>query len=171
MSRTGSYLVHDSPTMRAIRLPYGQEGRFGMVILLPGAGQSLADLAGSLNSRTWYALLAKMQPRSVGLSLPRFTVEDEWNLVRPLKALGMASAFSDPAGFREMVDGPTVIGDAVHKVFMEVNEEGTEAAAVTAVMMSRSMPAPFVVDRPFVLAIHDEETGAILFLGQVTDPR
>lgn len=171
MSRMDEYMMADFGTFSAVRLPYGKEGRFGMVILLPDRGSTLADLTAGVNSRSWYGLLAKLHPSRAYVTLPRFKVEDEWNLVRPLKALGIGSAFADASGFRKMMEGPAVIGEAIHKVFMEVNEEGTEAAAATAVMMSRSIPPSIEVDRPFALAIHDEETGSILFLGQVMDPR
>ncbi len=171
MTRLGDYATFADADVQAIRLPYGEDERFSMVILMPARWTTLADLAAKLDSALWHDWLTKLYPRRMNLVLPRFRVEDEWDLKNPLSALGMASAFADAEGFKRMLDGPAMIGKALHKTFMEVNEEGTEAAGATVVVMTRSLPPTFTVDRPFLLAIHDAESDSILFLGQVVDPR
>ena len=171
MTRLGDYAAFEDAQVQAIRLPYGEDERFSMVILMPARWTSLADLAAKLDSTLWHDWLTKLRLQRMKLSLPRFRMEDEWDLKSPLSALGMTSAFGDASGFKRMLDGPAMIGKALHKTFMEVNEEGTEAAGATVVVMTRSLPPVFNIDRPFIFAIHDAESDSILFLGQVVDPR
>jgi serpin B len=104
--------------------------------------------------------------------LPRFKVEYEVKLNDTLKALGMGIAFGSRANFEDMCAGPLGISVVRHKAHMEVNEEGTEAAAATAVIMSRSVSTRFMmaVDRPLFCAIRDNETGEVLFMGSIVEP-
>ena len=103
------------------------------------------------------------------MMLPRFKLEYEATLNNTLEALGMGIAFGSGADFSGM--GPNLfISEVRHKTFVEVNEEGTEAAAVTAVVGVKSVPSVFRVDRPFFFAIYDAETETILFMGTVTEP-
>lgn len=176
MIRTGEYACFMDERIRGIRLPYGDEERFATIILVPCGERTVADLAAQMNTKSWSGWLAQLSPTEIELFLPRFKIEDEWELNSPLEKLGMASAFNDASGFQRMLHGETVISKAIHKTVMEVNEEGTVAAAVTMISMSRSIsfaprPPMFKVDRPFVVAIHDAATDSILFLGQVVDPR
>ena len=103
------------------------------------------------------------------MMLPRFKLEYEVRLNDTLETLGMGIAFGGGADFSGM--GPSLfISEVRHKTFVEVNEEGTEAAAVTAVVGVKSVPAVFRVDRPFFFAIYDAETETILFMGTITEP-
>ncbi|HEX6910751.1 MAG TPA: serpin family protein, partial [Longimicrobium sp.] len=129
----------------------------------------------------WREWMGTFRPREVHVTMPRYRMSLESQLNNPLKSLGMADAF-DPgrASFGAMLPPEFLqrqnafVSEARQKVFIEVNEEGTEAAAVTGVeVRTTSAPAPpqaFTVDRPFVLAIRDDQTGALLFVGQVNDP-
>ena len=180
MSRTGSYGYVDGEGFQALRLPY-RGNRFAMYVLLPDSGQSLADLRGRLSATAWRGWMGTFRPREVHVTMPKYRMSLESPLNTPLKALGMAEAF-DPAraSFRAMLTPEffqgqnAYVSEAKQKVFIEVNEEGTEAAAVTGVeVRATSAPPPpqeFTVDRPFVVAIRDDQTGALLFVGQVTDP-
>jgi serpin B len=105
------------------------------------------------------------------IMLPRFNLEYEILLNDALKALGMEVAFDSRANFDDIAPG-LFISEVKHKAFVEVNEEGTEAAAVTAVTIAESYgPFLFIVDRPFFFAIHDDETGTVLFMGIVIEPK
>jgi serpin B len=150
-----------------------------MKIFLPEKNSSLKEFFRELNADNWRQWLAALQPTHGTIILPRFKLEYYTSLKTPLKALGMAPAFDkQQADFSNLCPPPRVyIDDVIHKTFVEVNEEGTEAAAVTAVKMV-GMMAPrrsektftMVVDRPFFVAIDDRETGALLFLGAILDP-
>jgi serine protease inhibitor len=107
------------------------------------------------------------------VELPRFEVEWEASLVQSLQAMGMRTPFeAGAADFSEMfAGGGPWIGDVLQKKYLRVDEKGTEAAAVTAVVMVESAPPTMSFDRPFFLAIYDHATSTVLFLGQITDPR
>lgn len=180
MTRTGSYGYLDGDGFSAVRLPY-RGGRFAMYVLLPDASSGVAALRQRLTPQAWTEWMGGFGQREVRVVMPRYRVNVESQLKAPLSALGMADAFSQvQANFGAMLPVASVPGQNVYvseakqKVFIEVNEEGTEAAAVTGIeMRATSMPAPpvaFVVDRPFLLAIRDDQTGALLFIGQVNDP-
>lgn len=176
MSRTGRFQHYQGEGFQAVKLPYGT-GRVSMYVFLPSTQAGLAGLMDALTPGNWATWLASFREAEGYLVLPRFSVETEYELAGPLKAMGMELAF-DPerADFSAMSPVPpnVYIGSVKHKAVVDVDEEGTEAAAVTSVEMRVvSMPKGFqmVVDRPFLFAIHDDETGTILFLGTILDPR
>ena len=164
------YAVSDS--FEAVRLPYA--GDAAMVILLPEEG-SPADLAGALDVTD---LDIAWQQRSVDITLPSFEFESEISLKPALQMLGMVAAFEQPEGDGADFTGITevrelFVTDAFHKTFIALDEEGTEAAAATAIVVgltSAPEPATFTADRPFLFWIEHGSTGEMLFLGQVTDP-
>jgi serpin B len=176
MSRSGSYKYLKGDGFQAIRLPYGSD-RFAMYVVLPDAIDGLPALLRGLDRKEWSAWLGKMQPSEGSISLPRFKVEYGEELSKPLVALGMASAFAK-ADFSGMtVHRDLFISEVAHKTYVDVNEEGTEAAAATEVgvaassaPMSPGTPFNMVVDHPFLCAIRDDKTGEILFLGAIYDP-
>ena len=110
----------------------------------------------------------------VELYLPKFELETSYDLVESFSNLGMSKAFKFSSDFKNIYAGPLKIDQIKHKAFVKVDEEGTEAAAVTAVgMMTMSAPPPiptFRADHPFIFMIRDDETGSILFMGRITDP-
>ena len=142
-----------------------------MSIFLPHADQEVNALVTTLHAESWDQWVGQLIATDVHLFLPRFKLEYQSSLVDVLKALGMGVAFSDEANFsRIRSNGGLRIDDVIHKTFVEVNEEGTEAAAVTAVIIVDSVGAgPMVVrvDRPFVFAIRERHSGTILFIGKV----
>jgi serpin B len=169
---------------RAIRLPYAVSD-LNMVVVLPNAVDGLADLAARLGTEEaaelFGALLRNGQTRYVDLSLPRFKTAFKTELITPLRQAGMRLPFdpnrADFSGItgRPLSEERLVISQIVHRAVIEVQEEGTEAAAATAIEMSCTSappnPEPFRVDRPFLFYILDYATGAILFQGRIVDPR
>ena len=145
-----------------------------MVILVPEAGQFEA-FEDSLDAGRVAGILEGLRPRQVALSMPKFEIEASFSLADALAAMGMPDAFSSDADFSGMIGNRDLaISDVVHKAFVSVDEAGTEAAAATAVIMKLTAmpdkPVQFPIDRPFIFAIRDIETGALLFVGRVVDP-
>jgi len=184
MHKRAYYSMVARPGYRAIRLPYVVND-LNMVVVLPDAVDGLADLAARLGTEEaaelFGALLRNGQTRYVDLSLPRFKTAFKAELVTPLREAGMRLPFNpnraDFSGItgRPLSEERLVISQIVHRAVIEVQEEGTEAAAATAIEMSRTSappnPEPFRVDRPFLFYIVDYATRAILFQGRIVDPR
>jgi len=161
---------------RMLRLPYGEHGRYGMEIMLPDDGHTVADLLASLDAARWRAAVDSLIEQTIDvLALPRFELRWKGELTKPLQRLGLSSAFTPgTANFRPMSPAMPWLEKVVHKTYVKVDEHGTEAAAVSGGAMAtsaRSVQTVFRVDRPFAFTISDQQTGAILFLGAVTDPR
>ncbi|TDD66715.1 serpin family protein [Jiangella aurantiaca] len=154
-----------------LRLPYGEDERYAMEILLPDDGFGLPQLLASLDATEWAAAVAALEPTKIDeLALPRFELEWEAELNDALIALGMDRAFGG-GDFTPMSPVNPSLSVVAQKTYIRVDEAGTEAAAVTGGMMDVSAGWPFRVDRPFAFTISDSETGTILFLGTVADPR
>ena len=176
MNQSGRYAHLAGDGFEAVSLTYG-EGRFAVYLFLPAAGSSLDRFERALTADAWSGWMGRFTQEEGSVALPRFKIEFEAQLKEALSSLGMAVAF-DPlrADFGGMLDARELfINQVKHKAFVEVNEEGTEAAAATSVeiMLTSARPAPFRIafDRPFFFAIRDNRTGAVLFLGSVLDPR
>lgn len=160
---------------QVVQLPYAGQ-RLGMVIVLPDG--PLAPVESRLGRDGLARLLAGLAPRQVTLALPRFRVTSQFSLTPALAALGMPLAFTSRADFTGITTAePVHISDVVHQAYLDVDEQGTEAAAATAVVIRAAarvmMPDPPVemtVDRPFVFGITELASGRPLFLGRVTDP-
>jgi serine protease inhibitor len=162
-----------TPRYEAIELPYGN-GAFAMTILLPARGADPNELLASLDHTAWDQITGSLVEGQTMVSMPRFRMEYEETLNEMLQALGMRTAFA-PGGADFSSMSPAgeslYVGRVKHKSFVEVDEVGTEAAAVTSVEMRVvSMPPTFRVDRPFVFAIRERFSGTILFAGKVVDP-
>jgi serine protease inhibitor len=179
MRRSDQFHHFAGEDFQAVRLPYG-DGRVCMYIFLPNEDSSLDAFHESLGAENWKVWTTSFGKRQGTVALPRFKARYRSLLNGPLTDLGMVSAF-DPAGadFSGMIiteTGNVSISRVIHEAVIEVNEEGTEAAAATAVEMkltsARIEEEPFVMvcDRPFFLAIRDNGTGAILFMGSIVDP-
>jgi len=157
---------------QALEVPYEGEDVV-MLVILPDEGR-LAEIEGALATGFLDLIDPGLTTNEVSLRMPRFTYETDYDLEEPLISMGMKDAFSSLADFSGM-DGTRglSIDRVVHKAFVMVDEEGTEAAASTAVTMDAcaTITTDFVMDRPFVFMIRDLPTGAILFLGRVLDPR
>ncbi len=167
------YAAGDS--YQAVELPY--DGReLAMVILLPEEGR-LVDFEGSLDAEQLARILGDLAPNRVRLTMPRFKYESAFQLKDTLSAMGMADAFVPGVADLSGMDGTRslFIQQVVHKALVRVDEEGTEAAAATAVVVGMLAAPPqrvveMVIDHPFIFLIRDVKTGTILFLGRVVDP-
>lgn len=166
----------DDDRTQIVELPY-KSGVTSMLLILPREGQEISTAESAMFETDWDQKLEQMRRRSVQLSMPKWTTRYQADVGDTLKAMGMKLAFSDAADFSGMTtDERLAISNVIHEAFVAVDEQGTEAAAATAVAMTRlSMPiqediVEMTIDRPFVYAIRDNESGAILFAGRVTKP-
>jgi serpin B len=176
MRQSGRYPYFENEKFQAVSLPYGDK-RISMLIFLPKSGTALGEFHRMLTAENWVGWMNQLRETKGNIRLPRFKVEYETSLKPALSALGMASAFDQRADFSQMVAPPTraFISDVKHKTFVEVNEEGTEAAAVTSTEMQTVSLKPqenfeMVVNHPFFFVLQDNRSGAILFMGTITTP-
>jgi serpin B len=180
MYRKGRVKLMETPGFQAVELSYKGDA-FSMVVLLPKKIDGLPELEKSLNAenfKTWIAGLENSWEQKVDLYLPKFKLETKYdNLIPTFQRLGVKDAFREgKANFSGIGGSPgsIYVGKIVHKAFVEVNEEGTEAAAATAVQMvpaSASPPPPeFRADHPFLFLIRHKPTGAVLFVGRLLNP-
>ncbi len=165
---------------QAVDLPYdGHE--LSMTVLLPDSGR-FGEFEDSLDAALVDRVIADLEGAYVTLELPKFKFESQFRLAETLKAMGMSNAFDRSTSDFSGMDGKSCIAgdaeclyirDVIHKAFVSVDEKGTEAAAATAVveqLESAPMnPVSVTVDRPFIFLIRDLETGAVLFVGRVTE--
>lgn len=158
--------------VQVLELPYQGDDLSMLVILPPESG--LKELQRELTVEQLSAWRTALAVQQVDVFLPRFTFEDKLNLKEQLSTLGMPIAFGEGANFSGMTDaGSLFISKVIHQAFIEVNEEGSEAAAATAVLTTNVSSQPikvFRADQPFIFAIQENETGAILFMGTVNNP-
>ncbi len=178
MNQTKTYLYYQENDFQLVDLPYGS-GDFRMSVLLPAPGTDVDQLILSTDRQDWDARIASLDSMPGHLALPRFKLQYELLMNDVLKSLGMAIAF-DPqqANFASINPAAQLyVSKVKHKSFVEVNEEGTEAAAATSVEIGLTSvrhgePKSFtmVVNRPFVFVIRDASSGTILFIGKIVDP-
>ena len=161
-------------TFTAVDLPYG-DSLFSMMVILPDIDAGISGLVNQLNETSLAQWVIQLTPAAVSLALPRFEIAYEDTLRRFLKQLGMSIAFRPyVADFTRMNRNGMALGlhieEVYHKTYIEVNEEGTKAAAVTAVQMDTESSAgahPLRFDRPFVFVIRERHSNALLFIGHV----
>ena len=162
---------------QVLEMPY-RGNTLSMVLILPRRHDAIHELEHRLTAEALPAWLALLSLQDVQVSLPRFKMETSYSLTSTLSALGMPAAFQ-AGGFTGMSDDPQAsrlaLSRVAHKAFVHVDEEGTEAAAASAIAvvatsMWTSPPPVFRADRPFVFLIRDNQTGALLFLGRVMQP-
>jgi len=171
MSLSGEFELGGDDEVSVIRLPY-QDDEVSMIGILPHDLDGLADVEASLTPEVLDGWLAEMWEVETEVVLPSFEMRSEIDLGETLIDLGMPSAFdcsvADLSGISEQ---PLCLAAVVHEAYVKVDEEGTEAAAATAVVaVPTSMPPSFVADHPFLFLIRDDLTGSILFMGRVADP-
>ena len=176
MAMTEEFSYLENEKFQAITLPYG-DGEMSMKVFLPKENSSLEEFKTMLTSENWAAWQKEFEVEEGTILLPKFQLEFEASLNETLKSLGMNSAFDGNANFTKMIneDEQVSITNVKQKTFVNVNEEGTEAAAVTGIEMGiTSVPInqPFVmeVNRPFFFTITDDKTDTILFMGSISNP-
>lgn len=159
---------------QAVELPYAGDAA-AMDIIVPDEG-NFGAFESSLNSDLFNETINGLGPTSMMLSMPKFTFESQFNLSNTLKSMGMEDAFDpDNADFSGMTaQNDLFISDVIHKAFVAVDEEGTEAAAATAVIVDVTSAIMYdvtlTIDRPFIFIIRDKPSGQILFIGRVLNP-
>jgi serpin B len=164
----------------AVKLPYGN-GQYNMIVMRPADGEKSGDVIDELSADNWGEWIKSFNTEEhVVVTMPRFKFAFDTGLKEVLKKMGMVKAFnSAQSDFSKINDDPNLyISKVIHKSFIDVNETGTEAAAVTAVVMETLSVGPgdgvkkiyFTVNKPFVFAITEKDTGAILFIGEVNNP-
>jgi serpin B len=184
MAQSGRFDFFETPQLQAIRLPFGG-GDLVMQVLLPAKSSSLGALQAQLTLEQWKIWQAQFAPRYGTIELPRFELKSDYRLNEALQSLGMTRAFEpDGAQLTGMFSSaPGQVGAAgffissvLQSTYWKVDEEGSEAAAVTAIgvraaaMASPQQPFRMIVDRPFFCAIEDRRSGALLFIGAIYDP-
>jgi serpin B len=154
-----------------VELPYGEDRNFVMDVIIPADGVSVDEFVAGLDNELLGKFSAGLQTGEIRLMLPSFKAEYEISLNAALQRLGMKEAFTSSADFSDMSKEQLMISEVRQKTFIEVNEEGSEAAAITSVSMMRASlgpePVRFTVDRPFVFLIRERTSGTVLFMGLV----
>ena len=174
MHRHSEYFYADGDGYSAVSIPYGN-GAFRMTVILPSEGSFLRDVMASMDGGKFQALQRSMEKCNVDLKIPRFTTEVDLPLNDIISALGAPLIFSSQADFSQFARGDFYVSKMFQKAKIEVSEEGTKAAAVTAAIMMMSAMRPekkrnvvFHADSPFAYIISENSTGSIYFMGQYT---
>ena len=161
--------------LQALELNY-LGGDIAMIVLLPKERDGLGSIEQSMSKEELDSIRDSMTRQPLTVQIPRFEFETQYNLVEPLQSLGLEDAFDrENADFQGITDEQVYLEKAAHKAFVNVNEEGTEAAAITALVMRATSGPPepvaeFIADHPFMFIIQEKETEEILFIGRVMDP-
>jgi serpin B len=182
MTQSGRFDYFETPQLQAIRLSFG-EGNLVMVVLLPAKSSSLDALEATLTPEHWTAWQGQYAPRTGTIELPRFELKSNYRLNGPLQTLGMTRAFQpEGAQLTDMFSSAPrqasrfFISSVLQSTYWKVDEEGSEAAAVTttgvrtAALQRPEQPFQMIVDRPFFCAIQDQRSGALLFVGAIFNP-
>ncbi len=174
MEQTTNLPYYADQYLQCVEMPYGNEA-FSMIAILPPENGSIDQLIDHLGNMKWDLVVNEMEEERVWLKMPRFRIECQLPLNQPLTNAGMGSIFK--GGFANMADTDMSVSNILQKTFVEVNEEGTEAAAATAMMIvgfgtmkALSEPVRFFADRPFLFLIREKSTGVILFIGRIDVP-
>ncbi|MCL2726919.1 MAG: serpin family protein [Bacteroidales bacterium] len=174
MEQTVSLPYYANEHLQCVEMPYGNQA-FSMVAILPVEGTSIDQLVEHLDNDKWQNIANNLHEQQVQLKLPRFKIECEIPLNKPVKSVGMNRIFW--GGLANISDDPIRVSNIKQKTFVEVNEEGTEAAAVTVIEIRKtSLPGIpttvlFFANRPFLYLIKEKSTGAILFMGRMDEPK
>jgi serine protease inhibitor len=177
MFQENTFKYYDNDRFQAIDLPYG-DGLYSMTILLPNQSTDINALIANLNQSNCDEYIDGFQENALCLHMPKFKLSYEDSLKNDLTALGMGIAFDIYlADFMGMIDqssgleGNLYINEVRHKTFIRVDEEGTEAAAVTSVEVGyTSAPSSFYINRPFIFFIRENHSGTILFMSKIIRP-
>ena len=173
MHQTSNFLAYAGDYMDMVELPYGNDS-YCMDVILPHEGKKLDDCLKGFNAKTFDKYINNTRARLVSVGMPRMKLEGQTILTSPLMAMGMTDAFSEMrADFSGISDERTVLSDVIQITYVNVDEEGTEAAAVTYTgftstsLTPEQVPMPFIMNRPFAYIIREKTTGTILFIGKV----
>ncbi|WP_297534511.1 serpin family protein [Thermococcus sp.] len=180
MTQVGRFNYAETGSFQVLEMPYegSRFSNFSMVIILPKDANGLKEIEENLSPRFLKAVLSSLKPEEVKVTIPKFKFEGSYHLGKVLVKMGMKQAFTDGADFSGISEEPIAISDVVHKTFISVAENGTEAAAATAVVLTAaSAPGQlpeykvFKADHPFLFLIVDRDSGLILFMGRLVNPK
>ncbi len=174
MKVNGTFMYTSTEYFEAVELPYG-DSTFSMVVILPDQESEIVDLVDRMDVPTWNEWLSNSVMTDVQVELPKFKYDFKDLLNDPLINLGLGVAFTGGADFSLITPGGGIfISRVIHQTFIDVQEEGTEAAAATIVELRESagppQPLTFRADKPFLYLIKENSTGAIMFMGKVGKP-
>jgi serpin B len=177
MNQTSHFDYTDTSAAQILEMRYAGTG-MAFDILLPKTATGLPELEKTLTNENLTAWFGKLSSRNVQLSLPKFRAESEFSLAKTLSTMGMPTAFTNKADLSGIsAKGGLTITHVVHKAFVDVSERGTEAAAATGVAISLAavhvpdQPVVFRADHPFIFLIRDTQSGAVLFIGRLMNPK
>ncbi len=177
MSQEDTLAYYEDNSVQAIDIPYGDRS-FSMTVVMPPAGTSIDQFASTLTQEQWNAIVNKLDSARVDLYMPKFELIFSKSLIDELKSLGMGIVF-DPlrANLTHISPAGLSVSEVLHKTYVDVNEEGTEAAAVTLIGVTTGVGIPngseikvMRIDHPFIFAIREHQSGTILFIGKIVNP-
>jgi serpin B len=171
MNQKDTFAYNSDNYAQYLDMPYGNKA-FSMTVILPTDGKTTSDVLNYLTADKWSSTISSMSTKKVEVHMPRFNTKNDFDLIPPLKSMGMKLAFSDLANFTNIADAQLYISSIHHITNIEVTEDGTEAAAVTIIGVGlTSMPINpdpiFRVNKPFLFVIREKSTGVILFMGKM----
>ena len=173
MNVHGNFSYVQVDDVQALKLPYKGD-RLSMLVLLPSERDGMSALEDAISAESVLEWQQAVVERDVIVSMPKFKMDLKYSLKKPLQDLGMADAFDPDLADLSGIAPLLFVNGATHKTYADVNEEGTEAAAVTVIVTSFIVQPPppprFIADHPFLFIIQDDESGAILFMGRLSDP-
>lgn len=176
MSQNNNFSYLETEQFQGIALPYGEDKALSLYVFLPKSESNMSDFLQMLTVENWEEWMTSFSQKKGNISLPKFTLEYDIELNPILQNLGMTSSFNpNQANFSKLSQSSDLFVSVVkHKTFLDVNEEGTEAAASTAIGIRTTSielsPFQMIVNRPFFCAIRDNKTGTILFMGVIYNP-
>jgi serpin B len=175
MNQTAEFKYMEAEDFQALELPY-VDNELSMIILLPKEFDGLSKFEKKLTPENVSNWLARLRKRKVIVSIPKFKMTSQFGLAGVLKSMGMRDAFSQQADFSGMNGKKDLfISAVIHKAYVDVNEEGTEAAAATGIVVGitsvQPQPPVFRADHPFLFLIRDNNSGSILFIGRMMNPK
>lgn len=169
MQQLDTFAYYQDELAQYIDMPYGNKA-FSMTAILPVYGKTTNDVLNAMNMQKWGDIQSEMTHQKVQVYFPKFKTKGKYELKGPLMEMGMLKAFSDEADFSKISDWRLIISRILHSTYCDVNEEGTEAAAVTIIEFETTgMPEypVFYANRPFIFVIRENSTGVILFMGKM----
>jgi serine protease inhibitor len=176
MQQTAAFPYYHGTNFQMLSLPYGEQSRLSMLIVMPDSGVDLASFTSAMTSDQLNAWIGQLSTANGSVALPRFTANFQQSLVAALTTLGMGVAFNpDAASFPDLASTATYVSDVEHATYVQVNESGTVAAAATTVTVAPTVVVEpsfsITINHPFFYAIRDSQTGLLLFVGMMTDPQ
>jgi serpin B len=174
MNAEGQYRHSQDDKLQVVELRY-TKGQLSMYVLLPKQRDGLKELEQRLNGEHLRSIISRLTRRKVQVQLPKFSIRSPQDLKQPLSKMGLQNLFNGQADLSRLSEEKIQISQAIHEAYIKIDEDGTEAAAATAISGEKAMrpdredPTPFVADHPFLYTIVHNPTGAVVFIGRVNE--